>query len=208
MYIYLRNIFNQQRSEMAANKLFVLFCMLFILTACGTNDKVKDRFKSDIIEYLDAYNKTDWEKVTSMIYPGFFSAVSRNRIIQTLKTLDSTGMKRTFTFKYIDKISDVIKEGDRQYCRINYSIDLRALINGNQIGNIEKFKEDFEEDYGKENVVYDDKLFQFTIKARQSVIAVANTGSENWKYMELNNEHALDLVSLAVPKNVFDKLKE
>lgn len=178
------------------------------MTGCGTDDRLADKFQSDIKEYLDAYNKTDWEKVTGMIYPEFFSAVSRNRIIQTLKSLDSSGMKRTFTFKNIEKISGVIKEGDLQYCRIYYRVLLEVLLEENLLGNIEKFKEDFEEDFGKENIIYDNELHRFTIEARQSVIAVAHTGTDNWKYMELNNEHAFDQVSLIVPKNVLDKLKE
>jgi hypothetical protein len=187
-------------------KLVTLFCALLFFTYCRSENEHKTKFQSDITEYLNAYNKTDWEKVTSMIYPHFFFTVSKSRVIFTLKKLDSDGMKRTFTLKGLYKISDVITEGKEKYCRIYYAAHINAVINKEQFDNIETFRKDFEEDYGKENVVYDDKLHKFSIEANQSVIAVADADSDNWKYMELNNEHAMDLVSEVVPQKVFKEL--
>lgn len=184
-----------------------MFSSLFIFIACGEKSTLEERFTADITAYLDAYNKTDWEKVAGMIYPPFFSSVPRHQIIQTLRALDSMGMKRTFTLKEIDRISDIVTNGNAKFCRIYYKAVIVAVINKLQLANIEKFKEDFEEDFGKENVIFDEALNRFTIQADQSVIAAAAKDSDNWKYIELNNEHATDRVLLIMPKEVFQKLE-
>lgn len=188
-------------------KYFIFFC-LFLLTYCAPANGLKEKFREDITNYLDAYNKTDWERVASMIYPPFFSAVSKKQIIETLRHLDSVGMKRTFALKEIEKISEVVVNGTEKFCLVNYTTLIVAVINKEQWVNIEKFKEDFEEDYGKENVVYDEKLHQFTISAGQKIIAASNKESDNWKYIELNNEHAIDRVLLIMPLEVLKKLEE
>jgi hypothetical protein len=182
--------------------------LFFIFISCGEKSSFEDKFKSDIIEYLDAYNKTDWDKVTSMIYPPFFSAVSKNQIIQTLRALDSMGLKRRFNFKGINKISDIVANGNERYCRIYYNAVITIVINQLQLPNIEKFKEDFDEDFGKENVKFNPALNQFTINAGQSVIAAADKDLQNWKYIELNNEHAIDRILLIIPKEIFKRLEE
>jgi len=192
---------------MFKRNLILIFLCLTVISCSGKED-LTELFQKDIMIYLDAYNKTDWEKVTSMIYPPFFKAVSKYQIIETLKTLDSMGMKRTFTLKGIEKISDVIINGEEKFCLVNYNTQIIIVINKLQLANIEKFKEDFEEDFGKENVEYDDKLNQFTISARQKIIAASNKDSDNWKYIELNNEHAIDRVLLIISEDILKRLEK
>lgn len=179
-----------------------------MVISCSEKKELTDLFQKDIQNYLNAYNTTDWERVTGMIYPPFFNAVSRNQIIQTLRILDSIGMKRTFTLKNVEKVSDVVVNGNEKFCLVNYNTQIIIVINRLQIANIEKFKEDFAEDFGEENVVYDEKNLRFTIEANQKIIAASNKDSDNWKYIELNNEHAVDRVLLIMPKEVLKKLEK
>ncbi len=190
------------------NRIFFLVIFSLMVISCSEKKELTDLFQKDIQNYLNAYNTTDWERVTGMIYPPFFNAVSRNQIIQTLRILDSIGMKRTFTLKNVEKVSDVVVNGNEKFCLVNYNTQIIIVINRLQIANIEKFKEDFAEDFGEENVVYDEKNLRFTIEANQKIIAASNKDSDNWKYIELNNEHAVDRVLLIMPKEVLKKLEK
>lgn len=188
------------------NKYLFILIIVSLLTGCSGNQELKDLFRSDISNLLSAYNNSEWEKAADMLYPKFFLAVRRSQVIETWKHLDSAGMTRRFKLKDIDKVSEILTAGNEEFCRVFYSVEIEITLNPLQYENIEHFIEDFDEDYGKENVTYDESGHKFTINARQSVIAVTVKDSGTWKYMELNNEHAFDIVAQAVPKEIMKKL--
>lgn len=187
-------------------KVLPYFLLIPLIVSCGGRDNPKEIFEKDLTVYLDYYNKTDWEKLTGMIYPRFFIAVRKSQVIETLKMLDSVGMKRTFQLKGIEKITPILSDGEESFCRIFYNTGITVVINKVQLPQLEKFIEDFTEDFGKENVKFDEKEFIFTINAHQSVIAVSGKDKNKWSYMELNNEHSFDIVAQAVPKNIMKEL--
>ncbi len=188
------------------NKYLSLFIIILLLTGCTANQELKELFRADISNLLSAYNNSEWEKAADMLYPKFFLAVRRSQVIETWKHLDSAGMTRRFKLKDIDKISEILSAGNEDFCRAYYSVEIEITLNPLQYGNLEHFIEDFNEDYGKENVLYNEAEHQFIINAQQSVIAVSLKGSGVWKYLELNNEHAFDTVAQVVPKEIMEKL--
>jgi hypothetical protein len=64
----------------------------------------------------------------------------------------------------------------------------------------------FEQEFGKENVKYNEESNSFTIQARRSMLAVANKNSSNWKYIDINSPQAKGLQTL-IPEHVKRKLQ-
>lgn len=183
-------------------KLIIPFILLLAAAGCSGDSALKETFTADISKMYDAYNNSRWENVADMYYPKFFLAVRRSQVIGTLRHLDSAGMARRFSLKDIEKITERHIHGDEEFCRIYYNAQIEITLKDSQLENIGHFIEDFNEDYGGENVIYNEKEHKFTISAKQSLIAVSKINSGTWKYLELNNEHAFDIVAQAVPKEI------
>ena len=188
-------------------ELFSLLILLLILVSCSGN-KIEDRFLSDLEDYSEAYNNNNWEKVVSMIYPKLFVITPKDEMIQMMKKLDSVGIKMTLNINNIEKITDIITNGNENFCRIDYNSHMNVAIGTTQLPNIALYKESFESNFGKENVKYDDSKKQFDINAHQSMIAVSNKDSNEWKYIEFNSGQADSIIEQLLPVEVLKKLKK
>jgi hypothetical protein len=185
--------------------ILIPYILLFpIFLSCGDNQSTV--LEKDLTGLLNYYNSHNWDGIAGMVYPEFFKAVNRNQFIQTLRVLDSLGVKRNFQFSSIEKISDILTDGNNQFCRVYYRAIITVTINKQLEPQAEHFKEEFEETYGKDNFSFDSTTLTFTINAEQSVIAVSNKDVGIWKYMELNNEHAIDIVAQVVPAGIMKTL--
>jgi len=185
-------------------KLIPYFLLCLLLLSCGDNNS--SVFEKDISELLNYYNTGNWNGIADMVYPEFFRAVRKEQFINSLRTLDSLGVKRTFLFKSIEKTSAPFAEGDKLFCRVYYTTEITVTLSRQLEQQAEHFKEEFEENYGKENLSFDTSTLTFTISAHQSVIAVTQKESGLWKYMELNNEHSFDIVGQVVPPGIMNEL--
>ncbi len=180
--------------------------VLMLLVSCGTNEELKNKFDSDISSLTGAYTNRDWDKVTGLIYPEFFKAVPKQTVIKSLAMLDSLGMKRIFSFKGIDKINGPVIYGGNEYYRVFYKTVITVSVSKPENVNLKELTDEFNEDYGENNVKFQPDGIKFTINALQSVIAVSAAGAGNWKYLELNNEHAFDIVASVLPAAVMKAL--
>ena len=59
--------------------------------------------------------------------------------------------------------------------------------------------------YGDENVEYDETKNRFDINAKKSMIAISSLASDDWKYIEYN-EQQKEMFYQLLPKEVLDKL--
>ena len=63
----------------------------------------------------------------------------------------------------------------------------------------------FEQEFGKQNVKYNEANNSFTIQAHRSMVAVADKRSDNWKYIDVNSPQAKGLKKL-IPAKVQEQL--
>lgn len=185
----------------------ILFFFSTIMLSWGQKENPKDIFQKDIKAYSEAYNKKDWEKVTSMIYPKLFDILPKQQMIMYLNLMGTMGMSIELNFKQVDSISEIVKSGKEKYCRVYYSGVTKLKIgDGLSVKSIDKIKEQSEDLYGKENVKYDDKEKLFTMNTNQCMIAIADKKSKEWKYIEYTKENQNMLPKL-VPEEARTKLK-
>ena len=188
-------------------RLSVLLTVILLITACSVKENLQDRFKADIDSFTGAYNKADWDKVTSMMYPKLFTVTSKEELINTLKSLDSSGMKTQIKVNSIDSISPEEISGEEKFVLINYSTSLQIELAGELLEKKDLIKAGFEAQFGTEKVKFDQAKNLFTIEARQKMIAVTPKDKNDWKYIEHDTAQGDYITRMLLPEGIIKKFE-
>ena len=185
--------------------IFLLFC--FVISAGIAQTQLKQHFEKDIKNYTTAFNNKEWNKVTQMMYPRMFEMMSKEKMILVLDQMDNLGIKMITDFRSIDKISQVVENGKEKYCKIQYYGVISVKLSGLMTQGSSLIQPQFEQEFGKKNVKYNESNNSFTIQAHRSMVAIANKNSDNWKYIDVNSPQAKGLKRL-IPAHVQEQLTE
>ena len=176
-----------------------------LVSEIEVNDDLKTQFAIDMSNYFKAFNQEDWEGVIDMVYPKLFDLISKDQMIQLFIQIKEMGMDMKLELKQVDKISEIINYENSRFCRVYYNGMLTIGISGAMLENKDQLKESFIAAYGLENVKYDSINEQFDVNAKKSMMAIASIDSNNWTYMEYNEQQEEMLYQL-IPKEVLDQL--
>lgn len=174
----------------------ILLILSFVFTTGYSQKQLKQHFEKDLISYTTAFNNQEWNTVMQMMYPKMFDMMSKENMIMALEQMDNLGVKMTTNFKSIDKISKVIENGSEKYCKIRYFGVIKVRLTGLMSQGSALMQPQFEKEFGKENVKFNETNNSFTINAHRSMVAVANKKSSNWKYIDINSPQAKGLKRL------------
>lgn len=188
-------------------KLSAFLIALLLLTACSVKESLQERFKTDIDSFTGAYNNADWEKVTSMMYPKLFTVTSKEELINTLKSLDSSGMKTQIKVNSIDSVSPEEISGEEKFVLINYSTSLQIELKGELLDKKELLKAGFESQFGAGKVKFDEAKNIFTIAAKQKMIAVTPKDKNDWKYIEHDTTQGDYITRMILPEEIIKKFE-
>jgi len=182
-----------------------LFC--FVITTGIAQKQLKQFFEKDLINYTTAFNNKEWNTVTQMMYPRMFEMMSKEKMILVLEQMNNLGIKMTTDFRSIDKISQVVENGKEKYCKIQYYGVISVKLSGLMSQGSTLIQPQFEQEFGKRNVKYNESSNSFTIQAHRSMLAVADKKSDNWKYIDVNSPQAKGLKRL-IPLRVKEQLNK
>ena len=183
----------------------LLFSLFLLVTSATGQNQLKNHFEKDLKNYTTAFNNKQWDVVTQMMYPRIFEMMSKENMVMVLEQMDNLGVKMTTDFKHIDRISDVVENGNEKYCKIQYYGVIKVKLSGLMSQGSSLMQPQFEKEFGKENVKYHEDTNSFTIHAHRSMVAIADKESNNWKYIDVNSPQAKGLQKL-IPASVQQKL--
>ncbi|MCO6468898.1 MAG: hypothetical protein J5I54_08650 [Bacteroidales bacterium] len=169
------------------------------------NNELKAKFTTDISNYLDAFNKGDWDGVINMIYPKLFDLITKEQMKQTFNQMEEMGMEMKTDFNKIEKISEVINYKNSKFCRVYYNGGLTIKISGVMLENKDQLGQSLIAAYGLENVKYDGTNNKFDINANKSMIAVSNIDSDEWTYIEYYDQQE-EMLKQLIPDKVLEQI--
>lgn len=182
----------------------VLLLSLVITTGFGQT-QLKQHFEKDLRIYTTAFNNKQWNTVTQMMYPPIFEMMSKDNMLMALGQMDNLGIKMTTDFRSVDKISKVVDYGKEKYCKIQYYGVIKVKLTGLMSQGSSLIQPQFEQEFGKKNVKYNEISNSFTIQAHRSMVAIADKKSNDWKYIDVNSPQAKGLKRL-IPAKVQQQL--
>jgi len=189
-------------------RILAVLSLVLLLVYCSSKENLTERFKSDISDYCDAYNKGDWNKVVGMIYPKLYTVTSKEDMIKTMSSLDSMGMKTTIRLESIDKTSEIVTQGEEKFCLVAYRTKLNIAISNKIEDKIGELKEGLVNQFGKENLKFDGQKKTFEINALQAMIAISPKDKNDWKYIEHDSKQPDYITNLIIPKEVLEKFSK
>jgi hypothetical protein len=186
-------------------RIAILLVLGFAITTGFAQTHLKQHFEKDLRNYTTAFNNKQWNTVTDMMYPPMFEMMSKDNMLMVLEQMDNLGVKMTTDFKSIDNISKVVDYGKERYCKIQYYGVIKVRLTGLMSQGSSLMQPQFEQEFGKENVKYNETSNSFTIQAHRSMVAVADKKSNDWKYIDVNSPQAKGLQKL-IPAKVQEQL--
>ena len=170
-----------------------------------SNKSLQNTFKVDIVNYLKAFNEKNWDGVIGKVYPKLFELVNKEQMIDTFKSLETTGMHMTAQFTDIDKITPIVYFENLEYCRIYYNGIGKLKIDGVILKNKKQIYKNLVLTYGIDNVKSDEENNTFIINIAKSMIAISERGTKSWKYIEYNEQNNKVFLKL-IPEEVLPQL--
>ena len=133
-------------------------------------------------------------------------------LIPKLNVTDYEDAKRpSFEDKVLD-ISEVFQVKDKFYSilKITGNQKIRVLGDDNKaLGLDDKLlyalKLKFDQQYGAENVKFNEQTKFFSVKVDQTIIAISYDGTTEWKYLAIDSLK-LDIITKLLPQEVLNKV--
>lgn len=168
--------------------LFVLCAMLFSSMVIG-QAAIDPGIQSTLDGFIKASNEQDWDKAFDYMYPKMFDQVSKQDLVNMMKSTEEDGMSIKVENAKITSTSVPFQENGLTYVRVEYESDMTVNIRPGGIYDHPKstyaMKEQFENSFGTSNVRWDENKDEFKVHARKSMMAI-NVGVGLWKMVEIN----------------------
>jgi hypothetical protein len=166
---------------------------------------LEQEVKTDLNNYLEAFNKKQWEQVLDMLYPRLFELISKEDMVRSYTQLEEMGMNIQSSLKAINKVSAPVEEAGDQFWRVYYNAEIRIHLGEKMLINQETFQNRFMDLYGTSNVKFYEESSTFVIDAKKSMLAIQQKGSSSKKYLEYN-EDQMETLNDIVPPVVLEQL--
>jgi hypothetical protein len=142
---------------------------------------------SQFLQYYDHIRKKEFEKATDYMNPAFFNLVPKDQLITAMASVFNTpGLEFETDEATIKAVGPVVKKEKMQYVVIEYASVLRMRFSGELAAsaNPDAMKANFERQYGKENVSYNDSTKFYSINAQKKAVANSEDGKK-WTFVVL-----------------------
>ena len=185
------------------------------LTICtiGIAQDYKENIKSEFTEYLNSLINMEFEKSFEYITPEFFEIVPKSQMIKLMEqTFNNPTMDIEIKNPKILTVNDSEKIENKYYSLLTYSnqMNLKIISEEEETEDEKKMrinltKLSFEQNFGSENVQYNEKTEFFEIQSQKDVYGISENGETNWKFLVLEKDSKIILDKI-LPKELAEKI--
>lgn len=195
------------------NTFAFILMLAFILGACGGVDKeeqsklseseLRKIFNKDMTAYLGYMNKGDYNSALDFMPSKVFKIAPKEQMVQMFEQLQEQGMRMEVNFLKLKTISKVVQHEGTNYCKFTYDGKIIVHLSGAMLQMKDLLMTSFQDQYEGGKVT--DEGDQVLIEVEQTVIAISEENSSEWKYAEYNKTSE-QTIQLVVPDEVLEKL--
>ncbi|WP_334057467.1 hypothetical protein [Polaribacter sp. P097] len=190
-----------------------LFAFLFLSIASinAQNKLIKERF----IKMQQALLDKEFEKSLEFTAEELFEIVPKEQLVSVMEaTFNNPKMQIDSDLPKVLDISDVFQVNNKFYAilKITGNQRIRVLGDDNKALGLDDrllyaLKLNFEQQYGSENVKFDEKTKFFNVIVNQTIVSISYDGETDWKYLAIDNLK-LEIISKLLPQEVLNKVIE
>lgn len=158
--------------------------------------------------FLNTIEQRDYTKLLDFIYPPIFDHTSKESMFQFFSLLQQAGIELKFNeLKVKDKTSIERLDGIH-YGLIAYSFEMEVpLINDNLKAFAPMLLPQLQENFGKENVIYNQSEGFIRINSENYLLGVDNPAYDEWLFILYDKSFASDIKKI-IPESVNNKAEK
>ncbi len=183
------------------NTVKILFFALAFVVVSSLNAQVtgNPEIQKKLDSYIELTNQKKYSEAFDLLYPKMFTNVSKQELIDVVKTEDDNGLSIQLKNRRINAFTEPFIDGTETFVRISYSVEMLVDITPGGLYDYPKsiigIQQQFEDTYQKNNVKWDADKKQYTILADKSMMAVQPENKE-WYLVEINQDQPQLMESL------------
>ncbi len=187
---------------------FFILCAVLFSTMLISQASINPAIQATLDGFIEKSNEHNWDKAFDYMYPRMFESVSKQDMVDMMKSSEADGMSLNLSNVRITSTSVPVEVGQETFVRVEYVSDMKVLIKKGGIYDYSKattaMVEQFNNTYGTANVKWDEGANEFNIRASKSMMAI-NTNGDVWKIAEINMDQPQVMEQL-FPAEVMDAL--
>ncbi|MDQ3016120.1 MAG: hypothetical protein M3R25_05300 [Bacteroidota bacterium] len=172
-------------------KLFFTALTVLLFTSINAQVTGNPEIQKKLDSYIEFTNQKKYSEAFDILYPKMFSKVSKQELIDVVKTEQDNGLSVQLKNRRITSFTEPIKEGNETFVRVSYSVDMLVDVTPGGLYDYPKsilgMQQQFESVYHQPNVKWDPNTKQFTILAQKAVMAIQADNKE-WYLVEINQD--------------------
>lgn len=193
---------------MSTIKSFFVLSAVLLSTMLIGQASVNSDIQATLDGFIEQSNNQDWNKAFDYMYPKMFDQVSKQDLVDMMKSTAEDGMSIKVSDVRITSTSAPLEVGGETFVRVEYDSKMMVKIKAGSVYDYPKstfaMKEQFENNFGASNVKWDEDNKEFAVQAKKSMMAI-NTGAAGWKMVEINMDQPTLMEHLFSPE-VMDAL--
>lgn len=191
---------------------------LTLVTFSVTAQELSNKDEKDIRDRMDLFlnltKERNFADMMDYIYPKLFTIATKEQMIEVFNSLETMGIGMEMDEINLNKVEMLHTDGEKHYAFGNYDMKMRMILKNEQLQSEESvamMNEGFKEQFGAENLAYDDATKTFSVKGDKYVVAVKDPEyGKDWCFLEFdpkNSELASILLSAEVVEKAMAKIK-
>ena len=187
---------------------YIRLSLLFIALSFSTlSFGQADKFESDVKEFIQLSNESNWSGVTDMMHPSMFSsAFSKEQMAAMMNQMKAMGLTTNIALKSITKVHGLVKHDGQSYQKFDYDVVVKITMSDQLWAQKDFILNGLKGNFGGENVKIDEATKTISMDGVQTMIAIKDSSAE-WKYLPFQG--ASDATAkAALPAEVFEQVKE
>ncbi len=187
--------------------LFILSGVLLSTLLCG-QASINPAIQATLDGFIKQSNERQWDKAFDYMYPKMFDQVSKQDLVDMMKSTQEDGLTISVNNVKITSTSVPVESNGETFVRVEYVSDMKVNITSGSIYDYPKstfaMREQFENNFGASNVKWDENNREFQVHARKAMMAI-NTDGDVWKMVEINMDQPA-LMEHLFPADVMESL--
>lgn len=196
------------------NRFAFIFSLLFIATfqwsaGQGSNSAIKKDFN----DYLNLLEQKQYNKSLDYVPAEIFEIIPRDQMLAAMESVfKSPEVSMDMNNYKIDSIGNTQNIDNKKYVFISYSFDMGMKYNIEEEESVEDktmrvnmMKGAFVQQFGKQQVSYDEKTEYFKIKVKSDAYAISGSEYDGWKFITIDKSQ-MQLLDKVLPQAIIDQL--
>lgn len=161
----------------------IIFLLLLSGTIAVQAQDYKTVVTSQFLQYYEHIRNKEFEKAAEYMNPAFFKIIPKDQLITAMGAVFNTpGMEFETDAATIKEVGPVVVKDKMQYVKLAYNSVIRIRMTGEMAADPALLKANFERQFGKENVSYNDSTKFYSINTQKKAVGNSTDGKK-WTFV-------------------------